>query len=142
MPGGDETTITALFQFCGDILNWLPPFLFLVFLETTRSMRIGLLAAPFMHGVGLLILLTINMEKGKQEIATTMKLRAGVWATLAAAQAAGDLTGAVDEYSAQSIMDRGDDWKQVLRHASDKHGPRADEKPRPGPVQVAPAPSV
>ena len=108
----------------------------------TGSMRIGLLAAPFMHGVGLLILLTINMEKGKQEIATTMKLRAGVWATLAAAQAAGDLTGAVDEYSAQSIMDRGDDWKQVLRHASDKHVPRADEKPRPGPVQVAPAPPV
>ena len=95
-----------------------------------------------MRVVFVTLVLTINMEKGKQEIATTMKLRAGVWATLAAAQAAGDLTGAVDEYSAQSIMDRGDDWKQVLRHASDKHAPRADEKPRPGPVQVAPAPSV
>ena len=68
-------------------------------------------------------------------------MRAGVWAALAEDDNPRNLNSqmSTDQYSAEhAIMDTGDDWKRILRNASNKHVPRPGATP--GSVQVAPAP--
>ena len=77
IPGGCEAEMMGFFQFCSQILSWLPPLTFIALGGALDGdLRWALLVVPILHfSGGAILYFGCDVEQGINDAADTLHLR-------------------------------------------------------------------
>ncbi|GMH82389.1 hypothetical protein TrVE_jg6675 [Triparma verrucosa] len=75
IPGGLETQMMGLLQFCSIFLGWAPGLVFTALNESTNDMRLAMFSILGFHLAGILLLGLVDVEKGRAQAKKTDHLR-------------------------------------------------------------------
>lgn len=75
VPSGSEAEMFGIYIFFGQVINFLPNLIFSFINEKLNSVRLGMLSLAIFHGIGLIIVTTVDFKRARADASVNEHLR-------------------------------------------------------------------